>query len=155
VRWGLKGIEVERDAEAAARRGGTRDAVLKELRAIPTRGRGLWVDDRPEDNVAVIRLLRGRGVDIDVAATNAGAVELARRANEAGELYAFVVSDIGRENEDGPRGGLDLLGLLQQALAPPPPVVFYTSTALDTGIANTVSTATPAALFAAIAGAMK
>jgi len=155
VRWGLKGIEVQRDADAAAQRGGTRADVLEKLRAVPVRGLGLWVDDQPENNVAELRLLRGRGIEIDLAATNAGALALAQQAKKAGQPYQFVVSDIGRTNEKDPQGGLELPDLLEHGLGSRPTVIFYTGTAKETGIEDAVSTAIPAALFQAIADALK
>jgi CheY-like chemotaxis protein len=145
-KWGLGGIEVERDLKAVAQKQGSAEPVRRALRDVPTVGRLLWVDDHPEHNVAEMDLLRRRGLSVDVASSNQGGVELARWRD-----YDLVVSDIGRDNDDDPTAGLKLPEALDDALGNKRPnVIFYTSSRRDTGIPGTVSTATPAELFQAL-----
>lgn len=147
-KWGLTGIEIERDVKAAAQKhGGSPEPVRRALRDLPTSGRLLWVDDHPEHNAAEMDLLRRRGISVDVASSNEGGAQLAQWRR-----YDVVVSDIGRDNDDVDRtAGLKLPEALDEALGNNrPTVVFYSSSARDTGIRRTVSTATPAQLFEAL-----
>jgi CheY-like chemotaxis protein len=147
-KWGLSGIEIERDLAAAAEKGGTPNDVRSALSNVPLSGRILWVDDHPEHNLAEIDLLRRRGLTIDMVSTNAAASAVAKLRH-----YNLVVSDIGRDNDaDDPVAGLKLPDVLAQALVGDrPPVVFYTSNPADTGIPQTIAVSTPGRLFAAIA----
>ncbi len=110
----------------------------------------LWVDDHPEDNVAEMNLLRLRGIAVDVAACNAGAVDLVGRRK-----YDAVISDIIRDDPADPRARLHVPAALGDVLAVRPIVIFYTSHPAEIGIDRTRTTASPEVLFAAIAEAMK
>jgi CheY-like chemotaxis protein len=68
------------------------------------RARILWVDDHPENNVAVLELLRRYGSIVDTPVTNADAFRLLQ-----GARYDVLISDVARDNE-GPNSdqkGLD------------------------------------------------
>lgn len=151
-KWGLRGIEIERDVKAVAEKHNTPvPEVRSALSAVPLTGRILWVDDHPENNVAEMDLLRRRGVVIDVAATNSGAIQLAQ-----GRSYSLVVSDIGRDNNEAAKAGLELPGELDKALGGKRPfVIFYTSSSQETGIPRTMATASPVNLFQEIGRQLK
>ncbi len=112
------------------------DAVLEkenrrpdddELRAlvseVPAGRRILWVDDVPANNRAEIQALRGLGLAVDVATTNAEALSYAE-AN----TYDLILSDIERSAPEPTNAGLALPAALRQAhvLAP---VAFYVGNA--------------------------
>jgi CheY-like chemotaxis protein len=143
-KWGLKGVEIERDVNAVAQKHNTPPPEVRTaLSTVPLTGRVLWVDDHPENNVAEMDLLRRRGVLIDVAATNAGAIQLAQWRS-----YNLVISDIGRNNNEPAKAGLELPGELDKALEGNRPfVIFYTSSSQDTGIPRTTATVSPVDLF--------
>ncbi|MEZ4586396.1 MAG: BTAD domain-containing putative transcriptional regulator [Gemmatimonadales bacterium] len=91
--------------------------------SVPPPGRVLWVDDNPENNEAVIGVLRARGVAVTTVRTTAEAlVQL-----EADSFHA-VITDIGRyEGGDYvPEAGMDLLRRVR-ALRPRLPAMVCTS----------------------------
>ena len=151
-KWGLKGIEIERDVKSVAEKYNTpQPDVRTALSAVPLNGRILWVDDHPENNIGEIDLLRRRGVVIDVAATNSGAIQLAK-----GRSYNLVLSDIGRDNNETANAGLELPKELDKALDGKRPfVIFYTSSSQGTGIPRTTATASPVTLFQEIGRQLK
>lgn len=151
-KWGLKGIEIERDVKAVAEKYNTPQPEIRAaLSAVPLTGRILWVNDHPENNVGEMDLLRRRGIVIDVAATNSGAIQLAQERS-----YSLVVSDIGRDNNEVAKAGLELPEELNKAFEGKRPfVIFYTSSSQDTGILQTTSTANPVNLFQEIGHQLK
>jgi hypothetical protein len=54
----------------------------------------LWVDDRPENNVALVELLRKMGARIDTPQTNDDAFALLRSPSNR---YDVIISDVGRD----------------------------------------------------------
>ncbi len=79
----------------------------------------LWVDDHPENNTALERLLQARGCEITVVRTT----EEALRKLKTGGFRA-VISDMGRSGN--PRAGLELLEQIRERGLRVPSVV-YTS----------------------------
>ncbi len=67
------------------------------------RARILWVDDHPENNLALIELLREFKASVDTPRSNSTAFELLSASR-----YDVIISDVGRDNE-GP--GSDLKGV--------------------------------------------
>ncbi len=67
------------------------------------RARILWADDHPENNAAIIELLRRFGAVVETPRSNADGLALLRASR-----HDVVISDVSRENE-GP--GSDLKGL--------------------------------------------
>lgn len=151
-RFGLGGFEFIHNLNEAAEKNSASSAahIRESLRAVPVTGRLLWVDDHPENNVAEMNLLRLRGIAVDVAAGNAGAMDLVRRRK-----YDAVISDIVRNDPSDPRAGLHLPSALGDALSVRPIVIFYTSHLEEIAIDRTRTTSSPEDLFAAIAEAMQ
>jgi CheY-like chemotaxis protein len=58
-------------------------------------GRILWVDDHPELNLPIIRLLEQVGMTVDTARSTAEGLSLLRR-----RAYDIVITDMERDNED-------------------------------------------------------
>lgn len=80
----------------------------------------LWIDDTPSNNLGEIRLLKNLGAIIDLAFTEADAVQ-----RLDGAVYDLVLSDIRRAND--PNAGIKFLPHVKAAVLDPP-VVFYVST---------------------------
>ena len=72
------------------------------VRSVLEGARLLWVDDHPEGNTRLAKVLRKLGVTVDLAAESDEALEMLRRHH-----YDVVVSDIAR---DKGTSGLDMLG---------------------------------------------
>lgn len=86
---------------------------------IPADRRVLWVDDSPANNRAEIQALRGLGLVVDTATTNAEALSYAE-ANR----YDLVLSDIKRSAREPANAGLALPKSLRDANIDPP-IAFY------------------------------
>jgi CheY-like chemotaxis protein len=80
------------------------------VRDIPSGRRVLWVDDIPANNRAEIQALRGLGLLVDVATTNAEALSYAKT-----NRYDLVLSDIRRPPPEATKAGLDLPETLRDA----------------------------------------
>lgn len=94
--------------------------VLREtMRKLPA-ARILWVDDHPENNRLEIQALERSGVTVEVALSNAEAAEQMR-----GREYQLVVSDIGRDEPQPQRAGLDLPREVLPDRNRLPPVLYY------------------------------
>ena len=122
----------QRIAQASAARGGaTVDAAALRRQAtrmidMPEPKRVLWVDDRPENNVAeTVALCK---LQIEVTAVRSTDEALARLEDAAahGERVDLVISDWGRHAE-GPQAGLQMLQTMR-ARGCAQPVVFYLGT---------------------------
>jgi CheY-like chemotaxis protein len=95
------GEESQRAIGDAAKR-----SVIDRLRThadLLAKARILWVDDHPENNAALIELLRQFGASVDTPRSNADAFALLSASR-----YDVIVSDVARDNE-GP--GSDLKGV--------------------------------------------
>ena len=92
-----------------------------ELKAAAGSARIMWVDDNPENNRAVIALLRNLGHRIDVAHSNHDAVRYYSLA-----AYDLIISDISRSGpgESG-NAGLMLPERLEAVRGGLPPLIYY------------------------------
>lgn len=104
-----------------------RDPARAELRSftrnIPAGRHILWVDDVLANSRAEIQALRGLGLIVDTATTNAEALSYAKS-----ESYDLVVSDIGRSAPEQPKAGLQLPAALRAA-GVVSPLAFYVGNA--------------------------
>lgn len=83
-----------------------KQSVLNRLRSHSERlerARILWVDDHPENNDALVELLRRFGATVDLPRSNAEALSLLRNSR-----YDVIISDVARDDE-GPHS--DLMGV--------------------------------------------
>ena len=74
-----------------------RRAVIERLRThadLLAGARILWVDDHPENNLALIELLREFKASVDTPRSNSEAFALLRASR-----YDVIISDVGRDNE--------------------------------------------------------
>jgi CheY-like chemotaxis protein len=92
-----------------------------DLEAIPRSSRVLWVDDHPENNELEIRALNRLGVQVETVASNEEAEQAVRRNS-----YDLIISDIGRDEPEEPKAGLELPRKLATVTAHPFPIVYYT-----------------------------
>ena len=60
-----------------------------------SRARILWTDDHPENNTAIVELLRRFGASVETPRSNAAALALMRTSR-----YDVVISDVARDNEE-------------------------------------------------------
>ena len=112
-------------AQATARRA----VQVLDVHGAPQTRRGLWVDDRPDDNKFERAALEALGIHFDLARTTPEAVSLLD-----GPPYSIIVSDMRRGDE--PTAGLELLDVLRQRKYPAPCVI-YAGTATPDEIAET------------------
>jgi CheY-like chemotaxis protein len=83
----------------------------------------LWVDDQPENNILIVKMIRDRGIAIEIAESTDAAMRLFNTGR-----FGAVVSDMGR-TEDGkyiPDAGMILLKKLRD-VDPQIPFIFYAS----------------------------
>jgi len=115
----LEWAEAKFDAAVSKSRGQTQRAignvakrsVIERLRThagLLARARILWVDDHPENNAALIDLLREFKASIDTSRSNKEAFELLRKGQ-----YDVVISDVGRDDEE-PGSGLKGIELARE-----------------------------------------
>ncbi len=112
-------------AQATARRA----VQVLDVQGAPQTRRGLWVDDRPDDNKFERAALEALGIHFDLARTTPEAESLLD-----GPPYSIIVSDMRRGDEA--TAGLELLDVLRQRKYPAPCVV-YAGTATADEIAET------------------
>lgn len=124
-RLGPRGISVEFYEKAVLQKEGQRpprersEATMRRIGA----GRVLWIDDQPGNNELEIEALRDRGVEVDLATSNAEALDSV--ATDPAR-YDLVLSDIDRGDE-GAKAGLELPPRLRAA-GVEAPIAFYTGT---------------------------
>jgi class 3 adenylate cyclase len=80
----------------------------------------LWVDDFPQNNIAIQSMLLKAGFKVELVLNTSDAIQkLALRS------YTLVISDMGRDGN--PTAGIDLLEWLQQQPGSPPAIIFCSS----------------------------
>jgi CheY-like chemotaxis protein len=112
-------------AQATARRA----VQILDVHGAPQSRRGLWVDDRPDDNKFERAALEALGLHFDLARTTPEAVGLLD-----GPPYSIIVSDMKRGDEA--TAGLELLDELRTRNYPAPCVI-YAGSASPQEIAET------------------
>jgi hypothetical protein len=101
-----------------------RAVQLLDAHGAPQTRRGLWVDDRPDDNKFERAALEALGLHFDLARTTTEAQGLL-----AGPPYSIIVSDMKRGTEE--TAGLELLDVLREKAYPAPCVIYAGSATAD------------------------
>lgn len=125
------------------------DSTFRKLKLAAPQLRGLrilWVDDHPENNFPLRRLLGDAGVQITVAMSNAEGIDTARRKD-----FDIVISDYARDpplSENGGQLAKELERLGYGAI-----VLFYTSdpTRITADVPHKLATNDPTQLLSSIA----
>ena len=99
--------------------------ILPLVKNIPAGRRVLWVDDLPANNRAEIQALRGLGLTVDTATSNAEALAYAKS-----NMYDLVLSDIGRSAPEAATAGLALPEVLEK-INVRVPIAFYVGEATN------------------------
>jgi CheY-like chemotaxis protein len=121
---GLKIALIAQAVQEKEKRQPNDDELRPLVSEIPPDRRVLWVDDVVSNNRAEIQALRGLGLVVDTATTNAEALSYAE-ANK----YDLVLSDITRSAPESTKAGLALPKTLRAANVDSPPIAFYVATA--------------------------